>query len=447
MTSRCTLTILCCVLLARATGAQTVDAVTCETKANDRKAAWAKTEHSWFETMLELQARELELSRCRMQASSGEEKLRHAEDFGRILLTGEGLHPVVSTIAPGNGLAGGAALAHEWNSSEHPLRYRADLDGRVSVNQSWTAGGAVDFVGSSPSISNRHMHATADASYTHIAEMSFFGIGPGSPSDEALFGLNLGVGRFTFFVPVGGIFELFGQVEGLHAAPLSAPAGADSSIETRFSTATAPGIGQSTNYGVVGGGASLKHPEDESLTGYATDLSAAVRRYQEASGRPYSFTRLDAGWNNKYTPDTGTDLGTMSVNMRLSSTVAGGDQMPFYLMPTLGGSDINGESSLRSFHDYRFRAPHALVGELGYAHTIYDPIGAFGFYDLGTVANRFSDLGGTVKHSAGIGLTVRVGGLVFAELYYAFGGGEGSRTSFTGNTNPPTATQAVRGAF
>ena len=120
--------------------------------------------------------------------------------------------------------------------------------------------------------------------------------------------------------------------------------------------------------------------------------------------------------------------------------------MPFYLMPTLGGADISGDSSLRSFHDYRFRAPHTFAAQIEYAHTIYDPIGAFGFFDAGTVGNRFSDLGGTVKHSAGVGLTFRIGGLVFAELYYAFGGGEGTRFSFTGNTNPPMAAK-TRSAF
>ena len=35
--------------------------------------------------------------------------------------------------------------------------------------------------------------------------------------------------------------------------------------------------------------------------------------------------------------------------------------MPFYLQPTLGGSDINGERRLASFNDYFFRAPNVLL--------------------------------------------------------------------------------------
>ena len=427
--------------------AQTPDPVACETQANLRKAAWAKAEHSWFETMLELQAREIELSLCRMHASTGQEKLHHAEDFGRIFLTGEGIHPVVATIAPGNGFAVGAAMTHEWASATRPLRYRGGAQARVSVNGSWTAGGLVNIVGSSPSMSNRHQHAIVDASYTHVAELSFFGLGPASPNDETRFGLNLGLGRFTFIVPAGSAFEVFGQVAGLHATPLTAPSGV-TSIETKFDSTSAPGLGQVTAYAVVGGGADVRYPEDEVLNGYSTTAGVAVRRYQEAGGRPYSFTRTDVRWNNQYTPDTSVDWGTFSINVRLASAVAGSaDQVPFYLMPTLGGGDINGDSGLRSYHDYRFRAAHTLAGEIEYAHVLFDPIGVFAFYDAGTVADRFGDLGRSVKHSAGVGATLRLGGIVFAQLYYAFGGHEGSRVNFTGNSNPTVVDNAARSVF
>jgi len=427
--------------------AQTPDPVACETQANRRKAAWATTEHSWFETMLELQARDLELSLCRMRASTGQESLHHAEDFGRILLTGQGIHPVVSTIAPGNGLAAGAAMTHEWASATKPLRYRGDAQARVSINGSWTAGGLLTMVGSSSSLSNRHQRAIVDGSYTHIAELSFFGLGPASTNDETRFGLNLGVGRFTFIVPAGGAFELFGQVQGLRATPLAAPSGV-TSIETRFDATSAPGLGQATTYAVVGGGVGVRYPEDEALNGYSTNFGVAVRRYQEAAGRPYSFTRTDVRWNNQYTPDTSADLGTFSVNVRLASAFAGSaDQVPFYLMPTLGGADINGDSALRSYHDYRFRAAHTLAGEIEYAHVLIDPIGVFAFYDAGTVGDRFGDLGRSVKHSAGVGATLRLGGIVFAQLYYAFGGSEGTRFNFTGNSNPTVVDSAARSVF
>jgi hypothetical protein len=116
-------------------------------------------------------------------------------------------------------------------------------------------------------------------------------------------------------------------------------------------------------------------------------------------------------------------------------------------MATLGGADLNGESSLRSYRDYRFRAPHALSGQFEYAHTVYDPIGMFVFYDVGTVADQFGDLGRSLKHSVGAGLTFRLGGAVFGQIYYAWGGAEGSRFNFSGNSNPIDIDKAARSAF
>ena len=47
------------------------------------------------------------------------------------------------------------------------------------------------------------------------------------------------------------------------------------------------------------------------------------------------------------------------------SMTPGGNAVPFYFQPTLGGSDINGNSSLSSYQDYRFRAPDVMfLGEL-----------------------------------------------------------------------------------
>jgi hypothetical protein len=71
----------------------------------------------------------------------------------------------------------------------------------------------------------------------------------------------------------------------------------------------------------------------------------------------------------------------------------------------------------------------------------------FAFYDAGTVADRFGDLGRSLKHSAGVGATVRLGGIVFAQLYYAFGGNEGSRFNFTGNSNPSIVESTARSVF
>jgi hypothetical protein len=440
--------VLSALAFPRATAAQTADAVACETEANRRKAAWATAKHSGLANDWESETRQIQLYLCRMGASSGDERLRHAEDLGRVIFTGEGVHPVVGTIAPGNGLAAGAVLNHEWAAVKRPLRFSANAEGRVSINTSWLAGAVLNVVGSSASRTNQHIHAVFEARHAQINQVGFFGLGSLSARDETRFALAATTARVVVERPATHGFSALVQLEGLHAAPGPFTGSGAPSIEQRFSDETAPGLAQATTYVVPGVGISWHYPEDETLTGYSTGLTATVRRYQEATGAAYSFTRTDVVWTHQLTPDTAADLGTLSASLRLSASAAQhGDRVPFYLQPTLGGSDINSGAGLRGYRDYRFRAPDTLLAQFEYAHGIRNaPLGLFAFADVGTVGRQLSDLDHDVKHSFGAGLTFSLGGVVFGRLYYAWSP-EGSRLVFGGNTNAVGSDPRMRGVF
>src|SRR5208337_547169 len=66
------------------------------------------------------------------------------------------------------------------------------------------------------------------------------------------------------------------------------------------------------------------------------------------------------------------------------SMTPGGDIVPFYFQPTLGGSDINGNQSLSSYQDYRFRAPNLLLIRENFEHSIGNlPLGIMLVADQG----------------------------------------------------------------
>ncbi len=104
--------------------------------------------------------------------------------------------------------------------------------------------------------------------------------------------------------------------------------------------------------------------------------------------------------------------------------------MPFYLDPTIGGSDLNGTALLPSLPDYRFRGPNLMVLRGTFEHSIYKwPIGAKFMVDEGRVALRPGDLGFShLAHSYAAGLTVHAGGLPVVDLLFAWGGHEGTHT-------------------
>ena len=64
-----------------------------------------------------------------------------------------------------------------------------------------------------------------------------------------------------------------------------------------------------------------------------------------------------------------------------------GHEMPFYLMPTLGGND-----TLRGFRTYRFRGEHGLLLQGEYRWEIWSALSAALFYDAGKVTLSRSEL-------------------------------------------------------
>jgi hemolysin activation/secretion protein len=95
--------------------------------------------------------------------------------------------------------------------------------------------------------------------------------------------------------------------------------------------------------------------------------------------------------------------------------------MPFYLMPTLGGHD-----SLRGFRDYRFRGPHAILGQAEYRFEIWSAFDAALFYDTGKVAMRRADLNfKDLEDAYGFGFRFNTDNGVVLRIDAGFGSNDG----------------------
>jgi hypothetical protein len=99
----------------------------------------------------------------------------------------------------------------------------------------------------------------------------------------------------------------------------------------------------------------------------------------------------------------------------------------FYFQPTLGGSDVNGNPSLSSYQDYRFRAPDILLLHESLDHSLYGPVGLTLIADEGKAALTRGDIDFQhLRHSFAAGLNIRAGGLPAISVLFAWGGREGS---------------------
>jgi hypothetical protein len=129
--------------------------------------------------------------------------------------------------------------------------------------------------------------------------------------------------------------------------------------------------------------------------------------------------------------------GTIGLRFFLAASMTPGTNVvPFYFQPTLGGSDINGDPSLASYQDYRFRAPNVMLIRQSFEHSLWNlPLGFTFIADEGKVALTRGGLGSSPwVHSFSTGLTLRAGGFPEVVLLLSWGN-EGTHTIASVNTS------------
>jgi hypothetical protein len=407
------------VLFASSTSAQpgssTQAAATCDQKLTAMRRARAAQPHGWFSNVLNKQHTEISDTWCRIFETTGSDRLFKAENFGRTLFTGEGFHPSVSSsLVPGSGFAAGLSFQADHALRSRPVRLSGGADARISTNQSWAFAGRFRMLGSDRDAGKYHINALIEFNKRHLAHLTDFGPGNSSQlAGEKAFALDsTGFGgAIEFPIPRGGFVS-----GGLAAMTFQ------------------PSVGPPTDYVVSSGELRWIYPVDARLSGYSAQVGASLRAFHETSGSPYSFRQTEVAWTNAYTPAL---LGTFRViGLATLSSTGGRNSVPYYLQPTMGGSNLGGHAILRSFHDYRFRGPNALAVLFEHERPIFDPIGSFVFADLGQVSDTVSRFAWSRWHkSYGAGVSVRLGAVTIFKFFYAWGGGEGTRTTFTGGSD------------
>jgi hypothetical protein len=284
---------------------------------------------------------------------------------------------------------------------------------------------------------------TASVRHLDLPEMPFFGLGnDSSRHDRSLFEMTSTEVPLLADFPLGAGLTLSGLLNTLFAA--SDPS---STFTSRFSQATAPGIKASTTHMVPGLAVSYRSPDV--LYGFYGDGHVSYEAFQTLSGGSFTFDRVKARMAVHYGIEDqpfaqasfpylrallGSSRFNIEANLVISEPRSGNNAVPFYLQPTLGGGDINDENWLRSYRNYRFRAPNTVAYGVSYERRLIDPFGFSVFGQWGKVAEGVGDLDfNHLKYSVGVGLTLRLGGRALIEFSVAWGGNEGTQTYATGN--------------
>ena len=167
------------------------------------------------------------------------------------------------------------------------------------------------------------------------------------------------------------------------------------------------------------------------------DYRLSYGYYQDHDTGTFSFRRLTLNAYNNIYPfhladgATNADRFLTLHGLLTESDASANHFVPFYLQPTLGGSDANGDPTLRGYKDYQFRGPNALLFQVEYNHRFYKYLGGFVFYDAGKAALRRSDIDfSNLRQSYGFGVSFWMNDMVLFKIYVGLGSGQGVHPFF-----------------
>ena len=261
--------------------------------------------------------------------------------------------------------------------------------------------------------SGRPIRAFLNASYQDYPGLRFFGLGNDSGSEDRVF--------------FGQKNEIFGggvtaesrwvdlSVEANRMTIETGSANRDPSVEAVFPViqdpSVAPLFGARTDYNVVGGSVTLNLVDRYNYPRVGLWMTAEGWRYDDQDLDRFSFTRL-VGHVRGQIP-LGSRNRRVAFQLRTShSTADSRNEVPVYLMETLGGA-----SSVRGYSEYRFRDTRNLLVNLEYRWEVWTYTDFAFFYDGGKVFSNEDDLDFNGLHNGyGFGIHVHTPGETFFNI-------------------------------
>ena len=347
------------------------------------------------------------------QPGGFERAMHFAEEKAIFILGREGLYPKLGSLTTGSGFAYGAGFR---DRDLFDNKGTIDVWAATSTRRYWAAEARLTI----PKLARRRLLVETWAAHREYPQEHFFGIGPDSSRanvssyaiNSDLFGGRAGVRPFSVLLAGGGLEYLNPRLGPGENAEVP-------SIEDVFTPITAPGLGESVDYlhSTAFVEVDYRQPTNARKGGwYRFDLS----HFDDRTTGRYSVTRF----NTDLRQFVGFLAGRRVMATRLfvsTSDTGQGEVMPFYAMPTLGGND-----TLRGFREYRFRGPHAILGQVEYRWEIWSGLEGALFYDAGKVADRRADLDFTdLERDYGFGFRFNTDEAIVFRVDAGFGSKDG----------------------
>lgn len=291
-----------------------------------------------------------------------------------------GFHPKLGGLATGSGFA----LGTEFRSER--LRAR-DITFRIAGQASLAGYQLYEFQFGHPRLANNRILLDFMARHRNYPQEDFFGVGSDSVTeDRTNFRLE-----DTLIQGTAGLRPLEWLSFGAQGGFLKTNTGSGTdmrfpTIETRFDDSTAPGLDDQPDY--VHGGAFVDIDYRDSTLNARSGGHYRFEwtSFQDRNSRFYGFDRVDAEVQQYFPFFNLRRVIAFRARTSLAAT-SGGHQVPFFMMPTLGGPE-----DLRGFREFRFRDQNLMLMNLEYRWEAFSGLDMAVFGDAGKVFSRRADL-------------------------------------------------------
>lgn len=295
------------------------------------------------------------------------------------LLQRDGVYARLGSLTTGSGFAYGGGFR---NQRLFGRRGSIDLWAAGSLKSYWTAEARARF----PDLAGGQVGLEGWVRRFDYPSEEFFGIGPDSErADRSNYGLDgTQVGARAWLFP-RSIVRAGGSLE--YQTPHLSAGGNESlpDVGDLFTPGEAPGLRSQPDFLETTAFVEVdyRRPLYARRGGW---YRLTLSRHDDRDTGHFTFTRFDL--DLRQFVSVLAERRVFAGRAYLATTDVGdGREIPFYLLPALGGHD-----TLRGFRALRFRGPHAILFQGEYRWEVWSGFDAALFYDTGKVALRRSDL-------------------------------------------------------
>jgi hypothetical protein len=344
------------------------------------------------------------------------EKIRQRVEANPIvqrLQDSEGFYPRIGGLTQGSGFAAGGGYRKHlgWAYIELSAAYSTKHYSGADAGMRWLQ------------TAHKSFEIWTNLSFRNDTQDDFYGRGPGSTNaDRVDFGIQSTDVAALALEHIRSWFTVGADIGYFVPEMREGEDDRQTTIGNLYTEATAPGLARQPRFIHDSVFATIDSRDAAGFPTRGGFFRTSYARWRDQTLHEFDFQRFDIEHSQFFAVAT-DDVIALRLNLSYTNN-APGEQIPFYMLPYLGGGD-----TVRSYREFRFRDENMGFFNTEFRHRVSKMAYLAAFVDVGKVAHNWQDINPTdrnLKTAYGLGLRIGSDKRTFLRLDTAYGD-EGTR--------------------